>query len=145
MSLPVTIILYVVCFILGGIATNLFNIFKATKRIQTARDEKYGELKKIYDITNIRMKTTTNELKGLVEWVNTDLPKDITLEIVSDHRLTILKNKGGIPDKDYIEAFEGPILGIQASVASRVQVALDNINKQFVDDLRGLTNVIQEK
>ena len=129
-------------FFLGWKSSFLFG----KKKIQKVRDLKYGELKKIYDLTNNKMKTSVSELTELVDWVNKELPEALTIEILADPRLTVLKNKGGIPDKDYIEAFEEVILDFQKVVATRIQITMDNINKKLVEDLKGLIDdSIQEK
>jgi hypothetical protein len=134
-------------FLLGWLICSQVKFFNGMKRVQKARDEKYGELKKIYDLTNSKMKTSVSELDGLINWVNEDLPKDLTLDIMANTKLTLLKNKGGIPDTQYIEAFEDVILHAQQNVAVRIQKALDNINKQLVNDIKGLmsNDIIQKK
>jgi hypothetical protein len=142
--------LYVFGFIVfwvGWFMSSQVKFFNGMKRVQKARDEKYGELKKIYDLTNSKMRTSVSELDDLVNWVNEELPKDLTLDIISDPNLTVLKNKGGIPDKDYIEAFEDVILHAQQTVAIRIQKALDSINRQLINDIKGLmsNDTIQEK
>lgn len=135
----------IVVFIFGAIIGSHINIFSSKRRIQKARDEKYGDLKKIYDITQNKMKISVSELSGIIDWTNTELPEMLIVEIVGDPNLTILKNKGGIPDTEYVKAFEEIVPNIQKIVAARFQISLDNINKEVVNNLKELINETVQK
>jgi hypothetical protein len=140
-----TVLYLVGVFWIGWFICSQVKTIRGISKVQKARDSQYGELKKLYDLTNRKMRVSTFELTDLVKWVNEELPEDITLLVLSNPKLTILKNKGGIPDIEYMEAFEDVILGIQSEVAEKFQGAFDRINKQFLEDLKGLTNDVQEK
>jgi hypothetical protein len=142
----VLIISTTVCSILGWLVGSKLKFIGTKNKIQAARDEKYGELKKIYDLTNNRSKFVTEELTSFVEFINNNLPNEITNIVIAEPKLLILKDKGGIPDKDFMEALAPIIVNTQNVIAHRLEVTLNNITSDMVKQVKELINgPIQEK
>jgi len=140
------IISTITCGAIGYWIGSKIDLYAKKKKIKEARDNQYGELKKMADFINHRGKILTNELTDFVTFVNNDLPSEITNIILAEPKLTILKEKGDIPDKDYMEALSPVIVNTQTVIAQRLQVTLDNIIAETVKDMKGLMNEpIQEK
>lgn len=135
-----TLFLVTVAIVFGFVGGSFSKYLGFRKKIQKTRDEKYADLKKIFDLTNNRSKIVTKEFNAVVEFVNQDLPAEITNIVLAEPKLTILKEKGGIPDKAYLEALEPVILGVQNVVAQRVILAVNNITAETIKDIKELMN-----
>lgn len=138
-------LLFPAFYILGFFMGRFTQFFGFKKKIQLVRDEKYADLKKIFDLTNNRSKTVTKELNEFVGFVNEELPKDITNIVISEPKLALLKSKSGVSDKKYLEALEPIILEIQRVIAERAILAVNNIAQETIKDMRGLIDVPSEK
>lgn len=140
----VPILICIVCVFVGLLIGGKIRLLEGRKKVQAARDLQYGELKKMFDLTTSRMKVSTGELISLVDWVNGDLPQELAMVMLSNPKLLVLKDKGGIPDTEFFEAFSDVIVDFQKSVSAKLQGSLDRINIELVKDIKGLMNV-QEK
>lgn len=132
-------------FVLGCFAGAYIRYFGFKKKIQKVRDEKYKELKKVFDLTNSRAKVTTQELGSFVDFVNEQLPKEITNIYIAEPKLLILKERAGIPDKTYLEAVEPIILNTQNVISERLAIAIERITAETIKDIKGLMNDVQEE
>jgi hypothetical protein len=126
------------CLGMGWGLGAMIGFFGLKKKIQAAREEKYGELKKVFDLTNNRAKVTTYELGVFVDFVNDQLPKEITNICIAEPKLLILKERAGIPDKAYLEAIEPIIINTQYVISERLTIAIENITAETIKDIKGL-------
>lgn len=136
----VPILMCASCAAAGWLLGSQVSFFGVKKKIKAARDQQYSELKKIFDLTNRRAKIVTTELGSFVDFVNDELPKDITNICIAEPKLLILKEKAGIPDKAYLEAIEPIILNTQNAISQRLTRAIENITSETVKDIKGLMN-----
>jgi hypothetical protein len=142
----ILIISTIVCGALGWWFGSKLEFIGTKKKIQRARDEKYGELKKMYNLTNNRSKLVTEELTSFVEFINNNLPNEITNIVLAEPKLLVLKDKGGIPDKDFMEALAPIIVNTQNVIAYRLEAVLNNITSDMVKQVKELMNdTVQEK
>lgn len=134
----VPIIMCSACAIVGYVIGAKIQFDNMKRKIQAARDQQYAELKKVFDLTNSRAKVTTVELGAFVDFVNDQLPKDITNICIAEPKLLVLKEKAGIPDKAYLEAIEPIIINTQHLISERLTVAIERITAETIKDIKGL-------
>jgi len=139
-SIVVAFLIMSALFVLGYVSGAYVRYIGFKKKIENLRNIKYGELKKIFDLTNNRSKVVTKELNDVVGFINDELPNIITTIVLSEPKLAILKSKSGVSDKTYLEALEPVILQIQAIVANRLVCSVNNITAEAVKDIKGLMN-----
>lgn len=130
--------IFVAMFAVGYFAGAYIRYLGFKNKIKKVRDFQYASLKRIFDLTNARAKVTTGELSQFADFVNEQLPKDITNICISEPKLIILKEKAGVSDKVYLEAIESIIVNIQNTVSSRLMRAVEKITAETVKEIKGL-------
>jgi hypothetical protein len=108
----------------------------AVARLEKLKNAAKLELQKAQELIVVRGQGIVKEYLSLIDWVNTDLGKEIMKTVYFDSKLLILRDKANVTDSVYVEAFESFIKNLELVIKEEVQHSVDRINKDFLQELK---------
>ena len=108
----------------------------AVARLEKLKNAAKLELQKAQELIVVRGQGIVKEYLSLIDWVNTDLGKEIMKTVYFDSKLLILRDKANVTDSVYVEAFESFIKNLELVIKEEVQHSVDKINKDFLQELK---------